>query len=197
MPSALVVKHFVPAYAKHFVPALATLAGRAGFERFSLFPARAFARRPLVVYTPGFLWRESAIAFPEFKRISPHYEITDTNEEFKVSVTVPKELKADDITVNIKNDFLTMTGETKTEEEDYKSHFKFMQSFSLDPAIDKDKFEASLKDGELRIKAPKDPEKVDIDVQKIPVIELENTKAQQEKIDIEHDMDAKNEESIA
>ena len=85
MPSALIVKRFVPAYAKRFVPALATLAGRAGVERLSLCPTRAFVRRPLMVYTPGFLWRESDIAFPKFQRMSPQYEITDTNEEFKVS----------------------------------------------------------------------------------------------------------------
>lgn len=197
MQRALVVTRYAPTYAKRFVPAFATLAGRTGVGPLSLFPTKHMVHRSLMVHTPGFLWREYDFGFPEMKRMSPHYEITDTNEEFKVSVTVPKDLKADDISVNINSDYLKLSGETKTEEEDYKSHFKFMQTFSIDPAIEKDKFEATLKDGKLTIAAPKDPARIESQVQNIPVIQLENTEAKEEAIKVEKDTDINKEDQVA
>lgn len=153
------MKLFIPA----LVPVLAT-----GFSF-----GRSLLTRPFIVHTPGYLIREQeALMKPLFPTSSsPRYEITDTNEKFHIAVDVPG-VKASDLNVTIEDGMLTLSGERKEEKDNYSFASKFYQSFSLDPAIETDKFQAELKNGVLQVSAPKNVEKVEEKIQKIPINEL-------------------------
>jgi HSP20 family molecular chaperone IbpA len=115
-----------------------------------------------------------------FTRISPQYSITDTDDEIKISIDVPG-VRAQDVQVTLDNDgkVLTVTGRrekqgTKTSGDDstYSSHSsssKFSQSFTMDPTVDVDKFRASLQNGVLVITAPKDLQRIETNIRRIPI----------------------------
>ena len=89
----------------------------------------------------------------------------DTFEEGN-NVVIKAELpgvKKEDITIDVKDNVLTLKGErsaeTEVKEENYyrreHSYGKFFRAFTLPDAVDPNKIEASCKDGVLKISIPK------------------------------------------
>ena len=101
-------------------------------------------------------------------KTSPRYKITNTDETFEISLDVPG-VNFDDIDVSIDNNVLTLSGQRQQKSENYRYSSKFYQSFSLDPTIDVDKVTASLNNGVLVVSAPKNLNKVENTVKKIPI----------------------------
>lgn len=145
------------------------------------------------VCTPGALMREQqALMNRPFRHSSPRYEIIDTEEKFEITVDVPG-VKASDINVSIENDgqILTLSGRRQSNKGNYAYSTNFSQSFTLDPAVDTDKFSANLKDGVLIVSAPKDWQKIEDAIKRIPVTEqddenipIASTSTQQPTIEI-------------
>ncbi len=100
----------------------------------------------------------------QFQQI-PAANIKDNDQDFTISLAVPG-LKKDDIKINIKNNVLTISSETKDDKKeivDAKKNFtrweynynSFSRSFSLPNSVSSEKIEASLEHGELLVKIPK------------------------------------------
>ena len=72
-------------------------------------------------------------------------------------------MKKDDISIEVKDNVLTLTGERKHEKETKKENYhriersygKFSRSFTLPDSIKVDKVKANYKDGILEITLPK------------------------------------------
>ena len=97
----------------------------------------------------------------------PAVEIKQTDNEYRVKVQLPG-VKAEDIDVEIDNDFLTLTAkieeekdEAEQKEENAKYHTcefrygKYQRTISFDNSIKIDEAEAEYKNGVLTIKLPK------------------------------------------
>jgi len=92
----------------------------------------------------------------------PAVNIKEDEKEFKLDLAVPgidkKELKID-----INEDVLTISSETKNESEENKDGYKrkefsyssFCRSFQIPENVSKDKIEANYKDGVLSVTLPK------------------------------------------
>lgn len=107
------------------------------------------------------------------KTASPRYEITDDEHKFQIAVDVPG-VKMEDVNVSVEEagSILTIAGHRESTSDTYSFKSQFSQSFSLDPAVDSDKFTANLKDGVLIVSAPKDMKRIEQNVRKIPITEL-------------------------
>ena len=100
---------------------------------------------------------------PMVKGISiPAVNVTETNKEFKLKVAAPG-FKKEDFKLEVKNGFLTITGESETQEEKEDEKYtrrefrfnSFTRSFTLPENVKEDKIEANYKDGILMIILPK------------------------------------------
>ena len=104
-------------------------------------------------------------AFPNSLR----YELIDNDEKFQVSLDVPG-VKPEDMSINVENDgFVTIRGERLATTENSRFASKFSQTFSLDPSVDVESFNANLDNGVLVITAAKDKSKIEDKVRKIPI----------------------------
>merc|ERR1712159_444951 len=97
------------------------------------------------------------------------YELVDNNEKFKLTVDVPG-VKEDDIEIKLEENLLTVQGQRTASSESSRFSSKFSKTFSLDQTVDVEKFTASLKNGVLTVSAPKDLEKLEENVRRIPVL---------------------------
>merc|ERR1712093_24641 len=97
------------------------------------------------------------------------YELVDNNEKFELTVDVPG-VKEDDIDIKLEENLLTVQGQRTASSESSQFTSKFSKTFSLDQTVDVDKFTASLKNGVLTVSAPKDLEKLEENVRRIPVL---------------------------
>ena len=75
----------------------------------------------------------------------------------------------EDIDVSVEDNVLTVSGHRESADASYRFTSRFSQSFSLDPAVDMDKFSASMENGVLVVTAPKDMKKIESNVRKIPI----------------------------
>jgi len=90
---------------------------------------------------------------------TPSVDIKDEEGKIVVAADIPGVEKGD-ITINVKGDMLEITAEKKEEKEEgyirrERSYRIFYRSIPLPAEVDKDKAEASLKDGVLKIEMPK------------------------------------------
>ena len=93
---------------------------------------------------------------------SPSCDIKENDKEFIVKFDIPG-VKKDQVSIEIENNRLTVSGERKEEKEEKdEKHFlsetyhgSFMRSFNLPSAVDEDKVDAKYQDGVLTIKVPK------------------------------------------
>jgi HSP20 family protein len=105
----------------------------------------------------------------------PRVDVAETDKEIKVQAELPG-LQEKDINVDISDNHLTLRGEKKSEEEEKGADFYFQErsygaferSIPLPVEVDKDKAEASFKNGVLSIRLPKTAE-AQQKVRKIPV----------------------------
>mmetsp|Transcript_22545 Transcript_22545/g.38337 ORF Transcript_22545/g.38337 Transcript_22545/m.38337 type:complete len:208 (-) Transcript_22545:198-821(-) len=135
--------------------------------------------RPSVVVNPSIarkrtpLWRK----IDACRESCPRYELTDNDEKFQVAIDVPG-VDMKDIKVNLEEDgkLLTVTGERKSSKDStYTFSSKFYTSFTLDPAVDVDKFTANLKNGVLIIAAPKDMKRIETNIRAIPISTIDDS----------------------
>jgi HSP20 family protein len=104
---------------------------------------------------------------PMTRRISrsftPTVDISETDTDVIVTAEVPG-MTADDFTVDLSGDILTIRGEKKTESEETGKHYhrversygSFCRSFTLPDYAKADSIDASYKDGILTLKIPKE-----------------------------------------
>ena len=93
---------------------------------------------------------------------APSIDVKDKEGKLIVAADIPGVDKGD-ITINIKGDMLEIIAEKKEEKEEKEEGYirrertyrKFYRSIPLPAEVDKDKVEASLKDGVLQIEMPK------------------------------------------
>jgi HSP20 family protein len=113
-------------------------------------------------------------AFPEPRREEdevglgawyPSVDIHESDEAIIVQAELPG-LKKEDISIEVKENLLTLRGERaedkETKEENYyrreRSFGKFHRSFTLPAAVDSEKIVATYKAGVLEVKIPKPEE---------------------------------------
>merc|ERR1712125_174009 len=107
------------------------------------------------------------------------YELVDNNEKFELTVDVPG-VKEDDIDIKLEENLLTVQGQRTASSESSNFTSKFSKTFSLDQTVDVEKFTASLKNGVLTVSAPKDLEKLEANVRRIPVLAAVDAPASEE-----------------
>ncbi|AHH12466.1 Small heat shock protein [Borrelia hermsii YBT] len=104
--------------------------------------------------------------------------IKDEGKSFTLEAYLPG-IKRDDISIVIKNDYLTISYESKDETEEQNDQYlrverrdiSFSRSFRLSGNIDQNKIKSELKNGVLLINLPKKPEVVEKTQEKKIVIE--------------------------
>merc|ERR1712159_515250 len=80
----------------------------------------------------------------------------------------------------LEENLLTVQGQRAASSESSQFSSKFSKTFSLDQTVDVDKFTASLKNGVLTVAAPKDLEKLEENVRRIPVLAAVDAPASEE-----------------
>ncbi len=92
----------------------------------------------------------------------PVVNTREADDAYYIEVELPG-VKKEDISIDVNDDTLTISGERKVKEEHKEDNFykvesvygKFERSFSLPEDVDTDKIEATSKNGVLEIKIPK------------------------------------------
>ena len=92
----------------------------------------------------------------------PAVNTREADDAYYIEVDLPG-VKKEDISIDVKDNVLTISGERKVEEERKEDEFyrvesfygKFERSFTLPEDVDADKIEAEAKDGVLTVKIPK------------------------------------------
>ncbi len=108
-------------------------------------------------FTPS-IWDNSTF----FNTPTLSADLWEEKDDVFVKMAMPG-VKKEDIKIDIMNDCVTISGNTKSEEksEEGKKYFyksmesSYEQSFNLPTKVDPDKAEAEFKDGVLSIKMPK------------------------------------------
>ncbi len=96
------------------------------------------------------------------KSITPKIDVVESDSEVKVTVELPG-MEEKDISVNFSGDMLVIKGEKKLEKEEKKEDYCFMErsygsfhrAIPLSAGVDKDKVDAKLKNGVLKVTLPK------------------------------------------
>lgn len=93
----------------------------------------------------------------------PKYDVEENEKNFKLSFDLPG-VKKDDLSIEVKDGLVTISGERKNESkaESYSGRFHgtFERSFSLPDNINTDAIEAHYEDGVLHLALPKMEPKV-------------------------------------
>jgi HSP20 family protein len=92
----------------------------------------------------------------------PAVNTREADDAYYIEVDLPG-VKKEDISIDVNDNVLTISGERKIEEERKDEEFyrvesvygKFERSFTLPEDVDADKIEAEAKDGVLTVKIPK------------------------------------------
>jgi HSP20 family protein len=95
-------------------------------------------------------------------RFAPSVDIGEDDERYVVTVELPGS-KKEDITVEMKDQVLTIRGEKRNEREEKKEHSRwiersygsFSRSFALPPNAVADRIKAEFKEGVLTVEVPK------------------------------------------
>jgi HSP20 family protein len=93
---------------------------------------------------------------------SPSVNSREAKDAYFVEIDLPG-IKKDEITIDVKDNVLTVSGERKVKEETKEESYykiesrygKFVRSFTLPKNVDLDKIEANSSDGVLEIVIPK------------------------------------------
>ena len=95
----------------------------------------------------------------------PSMDVAETKAGLEITVELPG-LAREDVTVSVDDDLLTVTGEKKSEYESKdrnyrlteRSYGRFSRSLYLPRGVDGAKMKATMKDGVLKIVAPRRPD---------------------------------------
>ena len=108
----------------------------------------------------------SRLGFPElaapFTAVSPQADIYEDGNDIVVKAEIPG-IKKEDLSINMKENVITISGEKKSEEKverkDYyrleRSFGSFSRNFQLPSEIEPEKAKATFRDGVLEIRVPK------------------------------------------
>jgi HSP20 family protein len=102
---------------------------------------------------------------PALSAFNPAVDIVEEDQAYQVHVELPG-LSKDDIKLNIKDNYLSISGEkkreSKVEDKNYQRTERifgsFQRNFRLSDSVDVDKIEAEFKDGVLNVVIPKKKE---------------------------------------
>ncbi len=141
-----------PVRTKSLIPALPSMTG----DAFS--PLRREFNRLLDDIGSG--WD----AFTEM-RLAPNMDVIDGKDSVEIELELPG-LSRDDIKIAVDGDIMTISGEKKAKAERHEHNFRmversygeFARSVYLPASVDAGKISAEMKDGVLKINAPKRPE---------------------------------------
>lgn len=109
------------------------------------------------------------------QEFAPAIDVTEEKDGFVVRADLPG-LKKEDVNVTIQDNYLTIRGEKKHEEETKEAnyyhrervHGTFSRMIELPTAVDAKRIDASFKDGVLQVKLPKSeeakPKQIDVKV---------------------------------
>lgn len=97
----------------------------------------------------------------------PRVDIVETDNAFEISLAVPG-MKKEDFKIDLKDNYLTISGERKLSREKNENHFRsietqygtFSRSFSLPDHVDPSAIKAQYTDGILEVNVPKDEKKM-------------------------------------
>ena len=100
-------------------------------------------------------------------RFAPSVDVYETDKEIVVEAEIPGAAEKD-ISVEVKDNILTLSGERKKESEakydDYhrieRTYGRFQRSFTLPDSIETEKVKAKVKNGVLTVRLPKVPKAV-------------------------------------
>ena len=98
---------------------------------------------------------------------APVVDLSESKEGYELTAEIPG-MKKEDITVSLKDNILTVSGEKKVEKKEEskkifrseRSYGKFERSFKLIEEVKSDSIKANYSDGILRVTIPKDEEKI-------------------------------------
>ncbi|MFQ5913119.1 MAG: Hsp20/alpha crystallin family protein [Nitrospinota bacterium] len=98
---------------------------------------------------------------------SPSVDVYETEKEIVVEAEIPGATEKD-ISVEVKDNLLTLSGERKKETEVKEENFhrversfgKFQRSFTLPDTVETEKVSAKMKNGVLKVRLPKAPKAV-------------------------------------
>ena len=92
---------------------------------------------------------------------TPNVDIFETDKELVLLADMPG-VKAEDLSIDLRDDTLTLVGDVKPHQEPGESEIfieyevgKYYRQFSLSEIIDQTKIDAQLEDGVLRLTLPK------------------------------------------
>jgi HSP20 family protein len=116
-------------------------------------------RRPFSMLRSS-MWPKTELA--EFETALPYVDIYEDGNELVMKADLPG-MKKEDVDINITDNVLTVSGETKKEEKVEKgnyfryerTHGSFFRRFELPYGIDTEKIKAHLEDGVLEIRLPR------------------------------------------
>ncbi|AMK22891.1 MULTISPECIES: Hsp20/alpha crystallin family protein [Sphingomonadaceae] len=114
-------------------------------------------------------------AFAGFDRAAgwPHVELGETDKEIRVTAELPG-LDEKDVEITVEDGVLTLRGEKRSEVEDRdrgyseRSYGRFERRIGLPQSVDRDKANATFKNGVLTVTLPK-TEAANENVRRIPV----------------------------
>lgn len=97
-----------------------------------------------------------------YSDLTPIVDVEETEQEFLISAEIPG-INKDDIKITFENNYLTISGEKKSEkdlkEENFhhseRSYGKFSRTLAIPAGVMLDKIEAEYAQGVLNIKIPK------------------------------------------
>lgn len=98
----------------------------------------------------------------ERERLVPPMDVIEKEDHFAIRMDIPG-VKEEDVTCEVEDDTLTVSGERREESEERdggayrleRSFGRFRRSFDLPRGIDPDQIEGSFQDGVLELRVPK------------------------------------------
>ena len=107
-------------------------------------------------------------------KYTPHANLAETEKGYELTLDLPG-INAEEVSVELNDDQLTVSGERKTDIEDGKTHHrverrfgKFRRALTIPVPVNEDAISAEYKDGVLTVKLPKServkPKKISINV---------------------------------
>jgi HSP20 family protein len=116
-------------------------------------------------YVPGLFDDDFLPVFSNRKNSMPSVNIREDEKNFVLELAVPG-IDRNDLKIDMNEDVLTVSSETRNESEDNRNGYKrkefsyasFSRSFYLPENVDRDAITANYKDGVLSVQLPKQEE---------------------------------------
>ena len=132
------------------------------FDELDFFPGWSPLRELGLAPRWSRLFNESPIAFGARGRLAPSVDVSEDDNRYVVTAELPGS-KKEDITVELKDQVLTIRGEKRNEREEKKeqsrwverSYGSFSRSFTLPANAAGERVKAEFSDGVLTVEIPK------------------------------------------